>query len=83
MSSLVIQECGVCSQVIKVAWEQGREVARDLPSLEEHQCFDVPDGAELLVMERDRERERIVAKYQARMMRREQGKPCGCQEEGH
>lgn len=51
MIVLSVQECEVCRQVVMITHDEGREVAVDLHSKDPHECFDVPEGAELLVME--------------------------------
>ena len=48
-----LKECDVCRQVIRI-WtdpETGREVAFDEPSGFDHECFQIPQEAELLVMD--------------------------------
>lgn len=48
---VLVKECDLCRQVLRVVTdpESGREVAFDQPSGEEHECWDIPPGAEVLV----------------------------------
>lgn len=52
--SLIIQEteCGRCKQALRlVTMADGREYAWDLKTNETHVCWDLPEDANLLVMD--------------------------------
>lgn len=50
-----IRECEVCKAAIRIVGSEQdeRQTAFDVASGEEHECFDVPETAELLVMDDD------------------------------
>ena len=50
-----IRECETCKAAIRIVGSEQdeRQTAFDVASGEEHECFDVPENAELLVMDDD------------------------------
>lgn len=48
-----VRECEVCKAAIRIvgSGEEDRTVAFDVASGEEHECFDIPPDAELLIMQ--------------------------------
>lgn len=77
MKDITVKECDTCRQVILITRGfTGREVARDLPSREIHDCFDVPENAQLLVME---EEDTPADAFHARYVDHRTGRnaPCG------
>ena len=49
--TLAITECQKCKQTIRVLAVDGAEVVFDMKSGDEHVCWDVPEVAELLVLD--------------------------------
>lgn len=50
---VLVKECDVCRAALRVEIVEDRTVAFDFHSGQEHECFDVPANAELLVMDTD------------------------------
>ncbi len=48
-----VKECDVCRMAIRIISDEGRETAFDVASGDVHDCFDVPEDADLLVMDDD------------------------------
>lgn len=48
---LQVKECDVCRAAIRVVIDKDREVAYDVATDLEHECFEIPEDAQLLVME--------------------------------
>lgn len=47
-----VKECDVCRMAIRIfSDDDDREIAFDVASGDEHECFEIPEGAEVLVME--------------------------------
>lgn len=48
-----VKECDLCHQLIRVVSDpvKGRAVAFDEPSGEDHECWDLPSDAQVLVIE--------------------------------
>ena len=49
-----VRECEVCKAALRIVNSDERQVSYEVASGEEHECFDVPENAELLIMD-DRE----------------------------
>lgn len=45
-----VKECDVCKAALRIIRDDERETAYEIASGEEHDCFEIPDDAELLVM---------------------------------
>lgn len=48
-----VKECDVCRAAIRIVSDEDRETAFDVATGDEHECFDIPEEAELLVMDDD------------------------------
>ena len=51
MEDSIIKECDICKQtILQIEEADGRVFAWDFPNGEEHECFDIPDDAEVMVL---------------------------------